>query len=203
MAVSERASQVDLVDQGQVQRRSLNWAMRYQRQLVVLDGVCGLLAGLYRGRRQRGSLDEVVGVATAGGLMLVLFAGLFSAYIVPVPDVVWKLFDGLFVGLPDGKVTVLAVENESKADKAGLKAGDEILAVGGIPTRNDLDAFSAAFAAIRAKAREDELPSYSLTVRSEGKPDAFERDIIERIFSRHPADAVRSKKPFRHANGIL
>jgi F-type H+-transporting ATPase subunit a len=34
----------------------------------------------------------------AGGLMLVLFAGLFTPYIVPVPDVVWKLFDGLFVG---------------------------------------------------------------------------------------------------------
>jgi F-type H+-transporting ATPase subunit a len=34
----------------------------------------------------------------AGGLMLILFAGLFSAYIVPLPDVVWKLFDGLFVG---------------------------------------------------------------------------------------------------------
>jgi F-type H+-transporting ATPase subunit a len=34
----------------------------------------------------------------AGGLMLVLFAGLFAPVIVPVPDVVWKLFDGLFVG---------------------------------------------------------------------------------------------------------
>jgi F-type H+-transporting ATPase subunit a len=34
----------------------------------------------------------------AGGLMLILFAGLFSAFIVPLPDVVWKLFDGLFVG---------------------------------------------------------------------------------------------------------
>lgn len=34
----------------------------------------------------------------AGGLMLLLFAGLFTPYIVPVPDVVWKLFDGLFVG---------------------------------------------------------------------------------------------------------
>ena len=47
MTVSERASQVDLVDQGQVQRRSLNWAMRYQRQLVVLDqsgnGCCRLI----------------------------------------------------------------------------------------------------------------------------------------------------------------
>jgi F-type H+-transporting ATPase subunit a len=34
----------------------------------------------------------------AGGLMLVLFAGLFAPWIVPLPDVVWKLFDGLFVG---------------------------------------------------------------------------------------------------------
>ncbi len=34
----------------------------------------------------------------AGGLMLVLFASLFPPYIIPVPDVVWKLFDGLFVG---------------------------------------------------------------------------------------------------------
>jgi F-type H+-transporting ATPase subunit a len=34
----------------------------------------------------------------AGGLMLVLFAGLFPAFVVPLPDVIWKLFDGLFVG---------------------------------------------------------------------------------------------------------
>jgi F-type H+-transporting ATPase subunit a len=34
----------------------------------------------------------------AGGLMLLLFAGLFSAYVIPIPDVIWKLFDGLFVG---------------------------------------------------------------------------------------------------------
>jgi F-type H+-transporting ATPase subunit a len=34
----------------------------------------------------------------AGGLMLLLFAGLFSSYIVPLPDVIWKMFDGLFVG---------------------------------------------------------------------------------------------------------
>jgi F-type H+-transporting ATPase subunit a len=34
----------------------------------------------------------------AGGLMLLLFAGLFSYFIIPVPDIVWKMFDGLFVG---------------------------------------------------------------------------------------------------------
>ena len=96
---------------------------------------------------------------------------------VDLADERFSFFDGLFVGLPDGKVTILAVENESKADKAGLKAGDEILAVGGIPTQNDLAAFSAAFAATRGKARDDELPSYSMTVRSEGKPDARQVDI--------------------------
>lgn len=33
----------------------------------------------------------------AGGLMLVLFASLFPAWLVPIPNVIWKLFDGLFV----------------------------------------------------------------------------------------------------------
>jgi len=37
----------------------------------LLSVVSGLLAGLYRGRHQRGSLDEVVSVSVAGGLMLV------------------------------------------------------------------------------------------------------------------------------------
>ncbi len=34
----------------------------------------------------------------AGGLMLVLFASLFPPYVVPAGDLIWKLFDGLFVG---------------------------------------------------------------------------------------------------------
>jgi predicted metalloprotease with PDZ domain len=84
----------------------------------------------------------------------------------------FSFLDGLFVGLPGGKVTVLAVEDGSKAEKAGLKAGDEIVAVGGIPTRNDLETFSSAFIDARAKAKEDELPSYAMTVRSAGKPEA-------------------------------
>jgi FlaA1/EpsC-like NDP-sugar epimerase len=37
----------------------------------LLSVVCGLLAGLYRGRHTRGSLHEVVSVFIAGGLMLV------------------------------------------------------------------------------------------------------------------------------------
>jgi hypothetical protein len=89
----------------------------------------------------------------------------------------FSFLDGLFIGLPDGKVTVLAVEDGSKADKAGLKAGDEIVAVGGISTRNDLDTFSSAFVATREKAKEDEVSSYQMTVRSEGKPEARTVDI--------------------------
>src|SRR3984957_6210771 len=44
MALSERIRQVDQGDQEQA--RSLPWATRYQRQMVLLDGACGLLAGL-------------------------------------------------------------------------------------------------------------------------------------------------------------
>jgi FlaA1/EpsC-like NDP-sugar epimerase len=39
--------------------------------ICVLSVGCGLLAGLYRGRYQRGSLEEVLSVSTAGILMLV------------------------------------------------------------------------------------------------------------------------------------
>jgi len=37
----------------------------------LLSVMSGLLAGLYRGRHQRGSLDEVISVSIAGGLMLI------------------------------------------------------------------------------------------------------------------------------------
>ena len=33
----------------------------------------------------------------------------------------FSFFDGLFVGLPNGRITVLAVEKESKAEQAGIK----------------------------------------------------------------------------------
>jgi FlaA1/EpsC-like NDP-sugar epimerase len=42
--------------------------------VCVLSVVSGLLAGLYRGRHPRGSLDEVISVLTAGALMLVPLA---------------------------------------------------------------------------------------------------------------------------------
>ena len=83
----------------------------------------------------------------------------------------FSFFDGLLVGLPNGKVTVLAVEKESKAEKAGIKAGDEIVSVGGASTQNDLTAFAAAYAAAKKTAKENEVDSYPVTLRSEGKTE--------------------------------
>jgi len=88
-----------------------------------------------------------------------------------VADANFSFFDGLMIGLPDGKVTVLAVEKESRADQAGLKAGDEILAVGNILTQNDLSKFSLAYATAKAKAKDDEATTYSMTIRVPGKTE--------------------------------
>ena len=81
----------------------------------------------------------------------------------------FSFFDGLFVGLPGGKVTVLAVEKESKADKAGIKAGDEIVSVGGIPVQNDLSNFAAAYSSAKKTATDNEVSSYPVTIRSDDK----------------------------------
>ena len=83
----------------------------------------------------------------------------------------FNFFDGLFIGQPDGKVTVLAVEKDSHADAAGIKAGDEIVSVGGVPTQNDLGKFANAFSATKKTAREDEAPNYPMTIRSPGSSD--------------------------------
>jgi predicted metalloprotease with PDZ domain len=83
----------------------------------------------------------------------------------------FSFFDGLLVGLPNGKVTVLAVEKESKAEKAGIKAGDEIVSVGGASTQNDLAAFAAAYSTAKKTAKENEVDSYPMTLRSEGKAE--------------------------------
>jgi len=80
MAVSERTTQVD---QGQVRRRSLHWATRYQRRLVLLDGACGLLAGLgaLLGRFP-GTIEPVQYVAVTAGLpvLWVCWVAMFGGY---------------------------------------------------------------------------------------------------------------------------
>ena len=82
----------------------------------------------------------------------------------------FSFFDGMLMGQPDGSsVVVLAVEKDSKADRAGIKAGDEIVAVSGAPTQHDLTTFAKDFAAARQNARETKAPTYALTVRSPGQ----------------------------------
>jgi hypothetical protein len=89
----------------------------------------------------------------------------------------FSFFDGLFVGLQNGKVTVIAVEKESYAEQAGFKAGDEIFSVGGIPTQNDLATFSAAYSAAKKTAKENEVASYPMTVRSPASSDPRQVNI--------------------------
>ena len=77
-------------------------------------------------------------------------------------------FDGLFVGLPNGKVTVIAVEKESKAESAGIKAGDVIDSVGGIPTQDNLLTFASAYATAKRTAKENEVSTYPMVLRPGG-----------------------------------
>lgn len=78
----------------------------------------------------------------------------------------FSFFDGLLVGLPNGNITVIAVEKGSKAEKAGIKAGDEITAVGGTPLQNDLATFASAYAATKKVAMDNEVSSYPMTLQS-------------------------------------
>jgi len=68
--------------------------------VCLLSVVSGLLAGLYRGRHQRGSLDEVIGVAAAGGLMLVPLALLSGALVAGQRAPVQTVVGGTFIALP-------------------------------------------------------------------------------------------------------
>ena len=66
----------------------------------LLSVVCGLMAGLYRGRHQRGSLDEVFGVAIAGGLMLVPLVLLSGVLVAGQRDLLQTVAGGTLIALP-------------------------------------------------------------------------------------------------------
>ncbi len=89
----------------------------------------------------------------------------------------FSFFDGLMIGQPNGKVTVIAVEKDSKSEKAGLKAGDVILSVGGIPTKDDLKTFALAFSSAKKTAMDNEVASYPMSIISEGTPDPHQVNI--------------------------
>ena len=65
----------------------------------VLSVLCGLLAGLYRGRHPRGTIDEVISVFVAGGLMLVPLA-LLSGVVDGQRDPVRTVAGGALIALP-------------------------------------------------------------------------------------------------------
>jgi FlaA1/EpsC-like NDP-sugar epimerase len=66
----------------------------------LLSVVSGLLAGLYRGRHQRGSLDEVISVSIAGGLMLVPLVLLSSELVGGQRDPFKTVVGGTLIALP-------------------------------------------------------------------------------------------------------
>ena len=80
-------------------------------------------------------------------------------------DEMFHFFDGLFVGTPGGKLTVIAVEKQSVAEQAGIRAGDTIVAVGPNATHDDLLTFANDYAAAKREANENETSSYPMTLR--------------------------------------
>jgi C-terminal processing protease CtpA/Prc len=80
-------------------------------------------------------------------------------------DEMFRFFDGLFVGSPNGKVSVIAVEKDSKADQAGIQAGDEIDSVGAYPTHDDLLTFANAYAAAKKDSKDNEVGNYAVALR--------------------------------------
>jgi hypothetical protein len=59
-----------------------SFALRVTIAVCVLSPSCGLLAGLYRSRYQRGSLDEVVGVCAAA-LMTCATLAAATTFVIP------------------------------------------------------------------------------------------------------------------------
>lgn len=77
-------------------------------------------------------------------------------------------FEGFLVGLPDGVVTVLAVEIGSKAEAAGFKPGDRILAVGGRAMGKDLAAFPNLWLMAEQNAKDTRATSFPFLVQASG-----------------------------------
>ena len=68
--------------------------------ICFLSVASGLLAGLYRGRHPRGSIDEVVSVVIAGGLMLVPLAMLSAVLFSDQRHLLSSLVGASFIALP-------------------------------------------------------------------------------------------------------
>ena len=98
--------------------------------------------------------------------MHLIFSSNGSDRLDTLTDTSFSFFDGMFVGSPHGGVEVLGIERTSYADQAGVKVGDEIVAVGNIQMNGDLNAFASAFSSVKAAAKENEQATFPMTVRS-------------------------------------
>jgi hypothetical protein len=92
-------------------------------------------------------------------------------------------YEGLLLGSPTGKVTVLAVEIGSKADKAGFKAGDDIVSIDGTPMPDNLESFPPIYVVARQKAQDDNAASFQFVVRSAGQTRTLDLAMPPRIKS--------------------
>jgi hypothetical protein len=81
----------------------------------------------------------------------------------------FNFFDGLFLGSPSPGIFVLGVETGSEADKAGIKAGDQLLSLSGTALPADLAAFPALFFAARKDAADSHAAGFPVVVRSPGE----------------------------------
>jgi FlaA1/EpsC-like NDP-sugar epimerase len=99
----------------------------------LLSAVCGLLGGLYRGRRQRGSLDEVFGVAIAGGLMLVPLLLLSGLLVDRQRELVQTVAGGALIALPTiavARYVLYASRQRRKSKKPTREAGVKVIVFG-------------------------------------------------------------------------
>jgi FlaA1/EpsC-like NDP-sugar epimerase len=153
----------------------------------LLSVVCGLLAGLYRGRHQRGSLDEVFGVAIAGGLMLVPLVLLSGLLVDGQRDLMQTVAGGTLIALPTiaaARYVLYAARRgrKKRTTEAGVKvivfgAGEagtkRRLRVQGIPVRGnrmrmaEVAAATGATVLVIAIARSSGTAIRDLTARAE------------------------------------
>jgi FlaA1/EpsC-like NDP-sugar epimerase len=98
--------------------------------ICLLSVVCGLLAGLYRGRHQRGSLDEVFGVAIAGGLMLVPLLLLSGLLVGGQRDPLPTVAGGTLIALPTIAAARYVLFATRRRRKRRTEAGVKVIVFG-------------------------------------------------------------------------
>ena len=100
-------------------------------------------------------------------VMHLVYSPTGSDLVSKLSDTSFSFFDGMFIGSPHGGVEVLGVEKTSYAAEAGVKPGDEIVAVGNIPMHDgDLPGFASAFSSVKAAAHANEASGFPVTIRN-------------------------------------